>query len=587
MKTIKRFTCVLLLGLLMVCSMPVFAASNTLHSIDIRITIANDGSAVICETWDMTIGEGTEVYKEMKNMDGSAVHSLIVTENDVAFETLPSWNVDASREEKAQKAGIVTRGNGYELCFGVGEYGQHTYTMQYTVDNFVQQYEDIYGMNYQLVNADMSMKPSRVSVIIESPLFTEETKVWAFGFEGSIYLEQDAEGYYISAHNELEDGSLGRVRYVNILSGFTGATFTGANPKHQNRAFADVIAEATEDSDYKSPSFFVKLLSILQSIPPAMYLVLLVGAFRLFSHGKTKKSSVVRTDMPKLRERDTAYFREIPCRKDIFLFYHIATNAKVVDLKTAQSGILAGILMRWIRDGNVTFVKTEKRKLFSTKDTFIIHFNYAPESAHPLEKTLYRYFQAASGENEILEDKEFEKWCQENYSTIENWFDSIDSKISSQLEPLGYLDRVPVTKKTLFGTREITELQYNATFTEELSHVVGFKKFLKEFGNLDEKEITDVVLWEDYLIFASVLGMADEVEAQIGTLYPDFAQHSQLDIEYTTLATRAFLYRGVTQMHRARTAAEIAEARASGDGGSSSFSGGGSSFSGGGGGGVR
>ena len=39
----------------------------------------------------------------------------------------------------------------------------------------------------------------------------------------------------------------------------------------------------------------------------------------------------------------------------------------------------------------------------------------------------------------------------------------------------------------------------------------AFKRFLKDFGRFDEKELPEIALWERYLVYASIFGIADEV----------------------------------------------------------------------------
>ena len=36
-----------------------------------------------------------------------------------------------------------------------------------------------------------------------------------------------------------------------------------------------------------------------------------------------------------------------------------------------------------------------------------------------------RIFKSASGDNNVLEAKEFEKWCKENHNTMNGWFDRL------------------------------------------------------------------------------------------------------------------------------------------------------------------
>ena len=39
----------------------------------------------------------------------------------------------------------------------------------------------------------------------------------------------------------------------------------------------------------------------------------------------------------------------------------------------------------------------------------------------------------------------------------------------------------------------------------------AFKRFLEDFGRFDEKELPEIVLWERYLVYANIFGIADKV----------------------------------------------------------------------------
>ena len=57
---------------------------------------------------------------------------------------------------------------------------------------------------------------------------------------------------------------------------------------------------------------------------------------------------------------------------------------------------------------------------------------------------------------------------------------------------------------------------------------------MSEIGNLAEKQAKEVLRWEEYLIFASIIGMAETVEREIGCMYPEFMNQTNLDVTYTT-----------------------------------------------------
>ncbi len=68
----------------------------------------------------------------------------------------------------------------------------------------------------------------------------------------------------------------------------------------------------------------------------------------------------------------------------------------------------------------------------------------------------------------------------------------------------------------------IVSIIYFSTFTkktkkgnEDYHKWTAFKKFLLDFGRMQEKELPEIYLWEKYLVYATSLGIADEVSKQM------------------------------------------------------------------------
>ncbi|MCX6773171.1 MAG: DUF2207 domain-containing protein, partial [Candidatus Micrarchaeota archaeon] len=49
----------------------------------------------------------------------------------------------------------------------------------------------------------------------------------------------------------------------------------------------------------------------------------------------------------------------------------------------------------------------------------------------------------------------------------------------------------------------------------------AFKKYMLDFGRLQEKTVPDLILWEDYLIYATAFGIASQVIKTLKVRYPD------------------------------------------------------------------
>ena len=113
----------------------------------------------------------------------------------------------------------------------------------------------------------------------------------------------------------------------------------------------------------------------------------------------------------------------------------------------------------------------------------------------------------------------------------------------------------------------------NDKLYEDSKQLLGLKIFLEEFSSIDKKETMEVHLWDEYLMFAYLFGIADKVMSQLKKLYPELLE--QNDIDYNTMR--------MVNTFSARTLSSLDKARnySAGGGGFSSGGGGGGSFGGG------
>ena len=89
---------------------PVHASETIIKDMNVEVYINENGSAHIKEIWDMNITRGTEVYKVMNNMGPSQIKNLKVQdEKGFVYKNIGDWNVDATRQQKNGKCGLVKR----------------------------------------------------------------------------------------------------------------------------------------------------------------------------------------------------------------------------------------------------------------------------------------------------------------------------------------------------------------------------------------------------------------------------------------------------------------------------------------------
>ena len=223
------------------------AREQKVRDVDINITLIKNGNIVIHERWDVDTGDKiTEWYLVRENLGDIEINRFTVYDGDNdKLQDDGEWNVDRTREEKAGKYGIVHKQNGVELCWGVGEYGDHVYHAIYVMTRAVKSLEDYDMLHLQVVSPGLSAPPQHVRVKVnrdEIQLDTTNTRIWGFGFEGRSSFEEDGTIVFES------DGPLDTEDSVIILLRFDKGHFF--SPSVQERPFQDVLDQAMEGADF-------------------------------------------------------------------------------------------------------------------------------------------------------------------------------------------------------------------------------------------------------------------------------------------------------------------------------------------------
>src|SRR5690625_4373064 len=123
-----------------------YAAKHELEGQYIRVYIHEDGSATITERRNANLSKGTENFIIIENIGKSKITDFQVIDKEAPikpiFEHVDDWDINASRAEKRGKKGIIKTDKGYELVWGIGEYGEHKYVLEYTITDFIKQLDD-------------------------------------------------------------------------------------------------------------------------------------------------------------------------------------------------------------------------------------------------------------------------------------------------------------------------------------------------------------------------------------------------------------------------------------------------------------
>ncbi|MBP3766130.1 MAG: DUF2207 domain-containing protein [Bacilli bacterium] len=539
--------------------------AESISSIKMDVYVDSFGDAHVTEVWDAYPTEKTEYYHAYYNIGESSITDLKVKDEEHEY-TYIDWDLDGTIDDKKYHYGYNYDYDGVELCFGKSSYHRHTYTLTYTIKNFVYNTLDDKQVMYWTMLNKINPAPSEVEIKIygDTP-FSDTLPVWGYGNYGGLAYVYDGAIYLSNDHLSNSDSMV-------FLAEFDEKIFN--TEKVFNYTIDDIKEMAEEGATHyveknKSSIFDVIMGVIVFLFNFGIWFIIIIAAILSSKPNYGTKKLKFSKDFKKLPTGNNLnMFRDLPCNKDIKRAYWIAGEYGLMKKKT---DFLGSMLLKWIKEEKVKVVNEAKGTVFKREDTKIVFNTPSIETGDINEDNLYKYMYEASRDG-ILENKEFERWCTKHYSKMLNWFDKVIDSETDKLVKEGKIDKIE--SNSLFKS---TEYKVNDSMYEEAVKMAGLKKFFKEFDNMSDKEAIDVHLWEEYLMYAQIFGVAEKVAKQFKKLYPDVIT----DYDYNTfIYINSVSYSGISS---ASSAYSRAQSYSSGGGGFSSGGGGGGSFGGGGG----
>ncbi len=546
----------------LVSTFAVFAREQKVRDVDIVVTLFKNGEALIHEKWDVNTGdEITEWYLPRENLGDIQIRDFTVFSDGKELSDDGEWDVDRSRKQKAGRFGIVHKSRGVELCWGIGEYGDHVFEPLYIMTNVVKTLSDYDMLHMQFVTDELAAPPQHVRVTIKPSddlavkLDTTNTRAWGFGFNGTLSFAEDGSIVYESSE------SFGYYSSVISLLRFNKGIFD--SPSVQDREFSEVLSTAMEGADF-GDSYSGEDEDEVSDM--AAFFTMLV--MYLLGRKAVRKASgkVTKRDRKKILGTDPnsiGWCREVPFDGDLIASDYTLTRLGEDRKKNA---LASAEILRMIYKGYLDVRKDASGKV---EITFAKDKN-GKESIDSAASDLWSMMLEASGDDCVLQDKEFSTWSRKNSRRLYNWTEKVQSMGSRTLRDKGWMD---------------VRTHYTSSGQAEARNLLGFRKFLDDFTLSGERSTIEVYLWQEYLVFGALLGVADKVAKQLKDIDPVLFKKA-VGYDYGTFNSVLYnmdtLSRAITNARTSYVASTFSGGGSSGGfGGHTSFGGGGG-FSGGG-----
>ena len=629
MKRLKRcIIFILLISACMILKTGISKASSSdlfLNLLQFEAQIQEDGSMVVTEYWDIDIEDTNTLYKTFK-LDNSRYSTITdVTVTDITNgQNQPFRKIDQEMYHVTQNCyyGLVNKNGMFEIAWGVGlDNGSETkeYKIQYTVEDAIAKYQDKAELYWQFVGEDFEVNAQKVVGTItlpQSATSKDEIRVWGHteDLNGEIYVVD-------SNTIEFEVDGRNAGNFIEVRTLFPTEMITSTNRGANKERLQEVIQEETVWAEEANQKRQMRQnirygIAMIEGVIVILLCIVLIKAIRK----KLKKAKSLKKIEP---TQEIMYFREMP-RED-------ATPAEALYLLKKQTmpfisteigKIFSATLLDLSLKKCISFevVKNEKGKeeiyldlkegttVTLTKEEGVI-LKFLIEAFDGKDKItvkeLERYIQKSQTKVVKLKD-DIDKWVpnrlqelelqdkkeKEEYAKYNSQFGGnvvglifsimIGAITAMELTPLVLIGVIPLIILEIIHLGVISHVQskinvFTQKGVDEIEKWKGLKKYMEEFSMLDKKELPEIVLWERFLVYATVFGIAQKVLKQLKIVYPNIEEMAEIN-NYT------YLY---FMMHTNFSTSFSNAVSTSMSSSYSSATGGGGGFSGGGGGGRR
>ena len=527
-------------------------ARPQLHDLNIKVVLSRNGDARITETRLMSIdSEGTECFIGLANMGESEIRDLEVTDESGSRFMNVDWDIHEDRSWKTMKCGIVRTKSGYEICWGLGDSGDRTYVTTYTMTGLVRGYPDANAMRHVFLDEGVNPKPEHAKLTImgedSTMVFNADScGVWGFRFNGDVWFEN---GMVMA---ETTDGPMTSEAGLYMMVQFPLSMFephvmeSVTFEEKKNEAFegSDYVDNGDEDVDWNDPMTLFGVLYVL-----VVFVSPVVGGIWFVVYKWRARRRV---------NKDLTWYRDIPLKGDLQEANNMLNAYKWCGAD--YNNLLSACILKLIDLGAIA-IETHPNSKGKLEPNFTIYRLPDSDKQPVLLRKIHNIFEQAAGGDKVLEPKELKQYMKSTFNSkvTDSFIDTLHTQTS--------------IKK--YKNRE-----------HEVREVLGLKKFLKEFTLLDERGVNEVKLWKDYMVYATLFGIADQVIRDMKKINPAYFDMDKVASQMADDMTLPTIY-SVMRRSTARAATNKAarESRAHGGGGHSSWGGGGGGFSGGGGGG--
>ena len=606
-KTLKKIILFISIILLVLTTFSIYvraddSSSLYLDKLKFDVTVNEDGSMDVVETWDIDISHVNTLYKTFKMDDEKFTSIKNVKVKDITGNR-EFTQIDEEMYHVTENCyyGLINSKGNFEIAWGVGlddRYATRTYEISYTVVDAIGKYNDYAELYWQFIGEDFEVDADKITGTITLPSNAEseeDIKVWGHteNLNGEIYVTDTNKIKF-----QLENFDAGRYVEVRVL--FPTEMIESTGRVYNEDRYDDVIKEETK---WANQANLRRQWEEIKDEVVATFVIFVILALCIIFIEKAvkygKKLSSIKKFVP---EQKLDYFRDLP-EKDTTPGEAVYILKEPYNAFSRHFGKIFSATLLDLKLKDYIDLRVEK----TDKNKDKIYLKKLKESDSNLksdEKRILDFAYKAFGKETEVEMKTLEKYIEKHPAGVEALINGCLKAIESQLKESKMFDKKQKEEfsnyaglsgvyyvfaiVTLFWAFPLAIiLLINGLICGSIKKKAnvltqkgvdskekwkGLKKYMEDFSLLNEKEIPAIEVWEHYLVYATAFGIADKVLKQLKTIYPNI---DELDSIHTSTYMYFMYHSNFETSFSSSISSSISSSYSSATGGGGGFSGGG------------
>lgn len=566
-----RPVCLILLAILCAacfslsgCSDYVGDSKQVMDHMNIASTVAPNGDMKVTETWTVTLHDRGKPYSNLYrtfSMDTSKVDditNIAVYDNDRNQNYVFAGDVDP--EDSSVTSGGAMTGKCYlhrsgdtaELGWFMPELdsGTRTFAVTYTLKNIIQVYHDTAVLYTQFLSENFSLPITSLTGTVRFPQGGSKNalRAWLHTTANGGLTVDSPDSIHFSA-TDIPAGTLAEVRLCMLPRLFPDSKKVSGQSVLQG-----IVQEEQKWSDDTAAAAYHKyLLGIIDAL--SAFLILAAALIALaVSRRKYRRHSV---ETPE-------YTRDIPPGNSPAGIAHLFYFYSGIGEKE-KNRMFSATLLSLARKGYVSFSGGEKELVISMLgDTKHMELTGS-------ERAFYRMLSTvgeSSGNSFTM--GEFKRYAEKHYTYIDHAMEEFLGEAERETVDRGYEENRPLflggLKAGGFAALILAFVIFGITGSQGVLMVYiplalliggvmliaagsakmhlsekgerefgvwqGLKHYMLDFSRMKEYGVPELSLWEEYLVYATMMGISKEVCKQLKLVYPELSRPEGLGDVY-------------------------------------------------------